>query len=135
MNTKYLLQLIFKALAFSFALSFILGSAYYIKTVKFDNYIPAVPSIIAGSLLLTLILTLMEFAVLFFQYHSIYTSTIVRLILFFGGTVGFLTSIYFRHLSESNIIFYAITGISFLGVQVILYVRMLRKYPPSAKMG
>ncbi|OKS87119.1 hypothetical protein [Mucilaginibacter polytrichastri] len=134
MTAKYLLQLLFKALAFSFALSLILGSIYYIVTFKTGNYVQAMPSIVSGSLLLNTILTMMAFATMLLMHKSIYVNLFLRLLVFFGGTVAFMAYVFIHQMSESNKVFYASCGISFFVVQVILYYRMVKAYP-TMKMG
>ncbi|WCT10803.1 hypothetical protein [Mucilaginibacter jinjuensis] len=129
MTAKYLFQLLFKAFAFSFALAFMLGSAYYMVTFKGGDYKAALPSIVNGTLMLTMILTLMSFATMTLANRSIYVNPFLRLLVFFGGTVVFLVYAFIHQMSESNKVFYATCGISFLLVQGILYFRMVRAYP------
>ncbi len=111
MNIKYLLQLLFKAFAFSFALSFILGSVYYIVTFKSGNYMSAMSSIVDGTLLLNMILTLMSFATITMVNRGIYINLFLRLLVFFGGMVAFMVYAFVHQMSEPNRVFYATCGI------------------------
>jgi hypothetical protein len=129
MTAKYLFQLLFKAFAFSFALSFVLGSLYYVMVFKGGDYMSALSSIIDGTLLLNMILTLMSFAIMTMANRAVYVNLFLRLLVFFGGTVVFLAYTFIHQISESNKVFYATCGISFLLVQIILYYRMVRAYP------
>lgn len=129
MTAKYLFQLLFKAFAFSFALAFILGSIYYMVTFKGASYTSALSSIIDGTLLLIMILTLMSFAIMTLANQAVYANLFLRLVVFFGGAVVFMAYTFIHQMSESNKVFYATCGISFLLVQGILYFRMVRAYP------
>jgi hypothetical protein len=134
MTAKYLLQLLFKALAFSVALSFALGSAYYIYMFKTGSYVSAMSSIIDGCLLLNVILTMMAFASMLLIHQSVYANTFLRFLVFFGGTVAFMAYLLIHKMSESNTVFYATCGLSFFVVQAFLYYKMVKTYPP-AKIG
>lgn len=129
MTAKYLFQLLFKAFAFSFALSFILGSIYYVVVFKGGDYKSALPSILDGTLLLSMILTLMSFAIMTMVNRAVYVNVFLRLLVFFGGVVMFMVYTLIHQMSESNKAFYATCGLSFLIVQGILYFRMVRAYP------
>ncbi len=129
MTTKYLFQLLFKAFAFSFALAFVLGSIYYMVTFKGASYMSALSPMVDGTLLLTMILTLMSFATMTLVNRAIYVNLFLRLLVFFGGTVVFMVYTLMHQMSESNKVFYVTCGISFLLVQGILYFRMMRAYP------
>jgi hypothetical protein len=129
MTVKYILQLLFKALAFSVALSFVLGSAYYIIVFKSGSYVSAMSSIIDGCLLLNVILTMMAFAAMLLTHQSVYANAFLRFLVFFGGTVAFMGYLLIHKMSESNTIFYATCGLSFFVIQAFLYYKMVKTYP------
>jgi hypothetical protein len=124
---KSLPKQFFKSILFSIALSIAANCIYYITTQKGGDINTALPSIMEGAVFLNAIIFVMTLPALFLVNPEYWNNIIVRLLLYFAGSVIFIITTLSMHLQPATKIVYLITGVVFLLVHTVFYYFLVKK--------
>jgi hypothetical protein len=105
--------------------------AYLMHGSPFDT-VKILLSIANGTLLLTVILSIMSIPVLFLQNVNYWNNIILRVLLYFSGPVVYLIASFTQQVSDSEKKFHFITGGIFLVVHIVFYFLAVRKLGQKA---
>ena len=120
---------LFITFIFSTILAIAINSIYYaiIQHIALNDYQQAVPRIAGAVFFLTLMLTIMSLPSLFLSNINYWSNLLVRLLLYFSGSVVFLITISTMPLSPVNKLFDVITGIVFISIHTVFYFIKVKK--------
>lgn len=124
---KSLPKQFFKSILFSIALSIAANCIYYITTQKGADFNQALPSIMEGAVFLNAIIFVMTLPALFLVNPAYWNNMVVRLLLYFAGSVIFIITSLSLHLQPSTKAIYLITGVIFLLVHAVFYYFLVKK--------
>lgn len=126
---KALTKNLFKTFIISTVLAIAANCVYYamLQHWKIDDYQHIVSQIAGGTLLFTVILLIMSLPVLFLLNASYWNNKIMRVLLYFSGSVAFLIAVFNMQVDESDKMFRLITGFVFLIVHAIFYFIITKK--------
>jgi hypothetical protein len=100
---------------------------YYVTTQKGGDINTALPSIMEGAVFLNAIIFVMTLPALFLVNPVYWNNIIVRLLLYFAGSVIFIITTLSMHLQSATKTIYLITGVIFLLVHSVFYYFLVKK--------
>ena len=124
---KTLPKQLFKTILFSIVLSIVANCVYYITTQKGGDINHALPTIMEDAVFLNGIIFIMTLPALFLVNPAYWNNIIVRLLLYFAGSVIFIITSLSLHLQPANKLIYLITGVIFLLVHAVFYYFLVKK--------
>jgi hypothetical protein len=119
---------LFKTFIFSTVLAIAANSLYYayIRRNITTDYQQAVPLITGGTFFMTVMLTIMTVPMLFLDNINYWNNVLVRLLLYFSGSVVFIITIICLPLTTVNKLFDLITGAIFILVHFFFYAKTVK---------
>jgi hypothetical protein len=127
------MHLLIKNLLSTFVISTLLAicanCGYYAYLMRGNSYdLQSIAlSISGGTLILTVILAIMSLPALFVQNKNYWDNVIVRLLLYFSGSVVYMVASFVQSASYSEKRFHILTGIVFLLVHSVFYFVAVRQ--------
>lgn len=120
---------LFKTFIISTVLAVAANCIYYaiIQHGQIDDYQQVVSKIAGGTLLLTVILLIMSLPVLFLLNKSYWSNKLVRVLLYFSGSLVFIIAVLIMQANQAEKIFEFITGIIFFIVHSIFYYNVTKR--------
>ncbi|WP_184549346.1 hypothetical protein [Mucilaginibacter sp. FT3.2] len=118
---KALAKQLFKTFLFSVILSIAVNSVYYAVTQKGIDYSHALPAIFEGIVFLNIIVFIMTLPTLFLANPLYWNNLVVRLPLYFSGSIAFLVTALTMQLTPSDRVVYLVTGCVFIIVHSVFY--------------
>lgn len=120
---------LFKTFIISTVLAVAANCIYYaiIQHGQIDDYQQVVSKIAGGTLLLTVILLIMSLPVLFLLNKNYWSNKLVRVLLYFSGSLVFIIAVLIMQANQAEKIFEFITGIIFFIVHSIFYYNVTKR--------
>lgn len=120
---------LFKTFIISTVLAVAANCIYYaiIQHGQIDDYQQVVSKIAGGTLLLTVILLIMSLPVLFLLNKSYWSNKLVRVLLYFSGSLVFIIAVLIMQANQAEKVFEFITGIIFFIVHSIFYYNVTKR--------
>jgi len=119
---------LFKTFIFSTIIALAANSIYYavIQKSNLNDYQHAVSIVAGGTLFLTVILTIMSLPMLFLFSITYWNNLLVRLLLYFSGSIAFIVTIMLMPLDPANRVFDLIAGLIFILVHWFYYLKTVK---------
>lgn len=126
MNSKLLLYGWLKTLGISFLLSIIFGLGFAMIEMHGRDLSHVTGLVAWGAAYLNAVLFIMSMLSLFLAVPQFYQNRLLRLLLYFGGTLMFVTALLFANIQDLDRAFYLMVGAIYLAVSILFYRRAVK---------